>query len=141
MRNKIKIHTLQTRHKNRDYAAIAEFQSVLKEKMKIEFLFRKLNPTIQANLDAMKEKEIQLAKAEAALRNEKQRNEKLQQELVRTQKKRTKIGDMLKENDVPDPDFTDENTCRWEIQCEQCKAYESTLSVLRPRLRMFNSNF
>jgi len=78
MRNKIKIHTLQTRHKNRDYAAIAEFQSVLKEKMKIEFLFRKLNPTIQANLDAMKEKEIQLAKAEAALRNEKQRNEKLQ---------------------------------------------------------------
>ena len=75
---KSKIYTLETRHKNREDAAIAELQSVLKEKMKIECLFRKLNATTQANLDAMKEKEIQLAKAEAALRNEKQRNEKLQ---------------------------------------------------------------
>eukprot|EP00505_MAST-04D_sp_SCG-Rhode-Island_P002416 Stramenopile-MAST_4_protein_2416 len=176
---------------NREDAAIAELKSVLKEKVKIECLFRKLNATVQDDLDAMKEKEIQLAKTEAALRNEKQRNEKLQLELVkvigvcgligateifksfpfhpvlgtlscpniekmnakdqdttknsathfvRIQRKRTKIGAMLKENCVPDPDFTNESTFHWKFQCEQCEAYKSTMSVLRTRLRTLNLN-
>ena len=188
---KSKIYTLQTRHKNREDAAIAELKSVLKEKVKIECLFRKLNATVQDDLDAMKEKEIQLAKTEAALRNEKQRNEKLQLELVKVigvcgligateifksfpfhpvlgtlscpniekmnakdqdttknsathfvsiQRKRTKIGAMLKENCVPDPDFTNESTFHWKFQCEQCEAYKSTMSVLRTRLRTLNLN-
>ena len=53
-----KIYTLETRHKKREDAAIAELQSVLKDKMKIEFLLRNLNATYQANLDAMKEKKF-----------------------------------------------------------------------------------